>query len=157
MTDDRPNCISNNGNKTWYKDGELHRDNDLPAIEHSLGNQWFINGERHRDNDKPAIEYTNGGREWYVNGELHRDNGKPAIEYASGCKEWYDHGTRVDRYYPDFGCVVDEINTREQALKRLNRKDRPYSRALYIADIDERFPRINIRAILKALKGTNND
>ena len=35
----------NNGDKYWYKNGELHRE------------------------DGPAIEYGNGYKEWYINGE----------------------------------------------------------------------------------------
>jgi hypothetical protein len=29
---------------------------------------WFKNGERHRDNDLPAIIYSDGSKEWYNNG-----------------------------------------------------------------------------------------
>ena len=40
--------------------GQLHRDNDLPAVikYHENGEieyqAWYLNGEAHRDNDKPA-------------------------------------------------------------------------------------------------------
>jgi len=47
--------IDKRGNKFWYKNGELHRE------------------------DGPAIEYANGNKFWYKNGELHREDG-PAIE-----------------------------------------------------------------------------
>ena len=53
-----------------YKHGELHRDNDLPAIVYLHGGkQWWQNGERHRDNDLPAIVWANGDKEWYQNGK----------------------------------------------------------------------------------------
>ena len=46
---------------------------------------WFLNGERHRE-DGPAIEQANGHKEWYLNGKRHREDG-PAIEWSSGDKE----------------------------------------------------------------------
>ena len=53
--------------------GQLHRDNDLPAIEWTNGNkEWYFNGKRHRNNNLPAIEYVNGYKAWYVNGQFHR-------------------------------------------------------------------------------------
>jgi len=51
--DDEPAMIYDNGTKYWYKDGLLHRDNNLPAIIYSDGDcgyyknenrYWFING-----------------------------------------------------------------------------------------------------------------
>ena len=59
--------IDKDGNKRWYKNGELHRD------------------------DGPAIEWANGSKGWYKNGLLHRDDG-PAIEGADGTKEWWVDG-----------------------------------------------------------------
>ena len=58
-----------NGTRHWYKDGELHR-----------------------AGDKPAIEWANGDREWYKDGKLHRDGGKPAVEFADGDRYWYKDG-----------------------------------------------------------------
>ena len=52
------------GDKVWYKDGKIHRE------------------------DGPAIEYSNGTKGWSKNGQLHRGNG-PAVEYSDGDKEWY--------------------------------------------------------------------
>jgi antitoxin component YwqK of YwqJK toxin-antitoxin module len=62
------------GTTYWYnKSGQLHRENDLPAIEHSNGDkEWWINGELHRDNDLPAIEYIHGLKSWYKNGKFIR-------------------------------------------------------------------------------------
>jgi len=48
---------------------------------------WFINGKLHRE-DGPAIEYANGTKYWYLNGKRHREDG-PAIEWANGDKYWY--------------------------------------------------------------------
>ena len=72
-------------------------------------------------------------------GRFHRLDG-PAVEHPNGCREWWVDGERIDSYCPNFGCVDTEITTRAQALARLNRKPRPYSRALYLADIDRLFP-----------------
>ena len=57
------------GEKYWYLNGELHRE-DGPAIEWANGYKaWFLNGERHRV-DGPAIVYADGGKEWWLNGIL---------------------------------------------------------------------------------------
>lgn len=59
------------GSKYWYKNGALHRDNDLPAIERADGDKyWYKNGQHHRDNDLPAIERADGTKLWYKNGKL---------------------------------------------------------------------------------------
>ena len=49
--------------------------------------RWYLNGKLHRE-DGPAIELANGDKEWWLNGKLHREDG-PAIEYADGAKSWY--------------------------------------------------------------------
>ena len=57
------------GTKMYYKDGELHRDGDKPAIICSNGTKtYWKNGERHRDGDKPAVIYGNGDKEYWKNG-----------------------------------------------------------------------------------------
>ena len=66
-----------------YKNGQLHRDNDLPAVIRSDGTQyWYKNGRLHRDCDLPASIYSDGTHEtqrWYNNGKCHRDGDLPAI------------------------------------------------------------------------------
>ena len=83
--------IDRDGNKYWFNSkDELHRDNDLPAVEYTDGDKaWYMNGKRHRENDKPAIECTSGKKDWYLNGKLHRENDNPAIEEVNGTKLWY--------------------------------------------------------------------
>ena len=54
---------------------------------------WWLNGKLHRE-DGPAIEYASGTKAWYLNGKLHREDG-PAIEYAGGNKYWYLNGDYV--------------------------------------------------------------
>ena len=37
-----------NGNQFWYKNGKIHRDNDLPAVIYASGTQeWFKNGKKY--------------------------------------------------------------------------------------------------------------
>ena len=82
------------GTKRWYNDkGELHRENDLPAIEYADGSKfWYLNGKL-TEKMIPAIEHADGTKFWYLNGKRHRENG-PAVEYADGSKEWYLNGKR---------------------------------------------------------------
>ena len=57
-----------NGDKVWYLNGKLHRE-DGPAIEEASGHkEWFLNGKQHRE-DGAAVEYANGDKEWYLNGK----------------------------------------------------------------------------------------
>ena len=79
----------------WFKNGKLHRDNDLPAIIFGIGDRyWYKNGELHRDNDLPAIICENGDQFWYKNGKLHRDNDLPAEIWIDGSRFWYQNGLR---------------------------------------------------------------
>ena len=44
------------GAQYWFKNGKLHRDNDLPAVIYADGTQyWYQNGKFHRDNDLPLL------------------------------------------------------------------------------------------------------
>ena len=59
-----------------------------------FGNKrYYLNGLLHRE-DGPAIEYFNGTKYWCKNGKLHREDG-PAIEYITGETEWCLNG----KYY----------------------------------------------------------
>ena len=79
-----------NGDKFWYLNDKLHRE-DGPAFECANGyKSWYLNGNLHRE-DGPAVEYTDGSKSWYLNGELHREDG-PAIEYEDGYNAWYLNG-----------------------------------------------------------------
>jgi hypothetical protein len=82
--------VFDNGNRYWYLNGKLHRE-DGPAVETYDGSRyWWLNGKQHRE-DGPAIEYAGGTRCWYLNGKRHREDG-PAIEYANGNREWWLNG-----------------------------------------------------------------
>jgi len=59
----------------FYKNGNYHRDKDLPAIIYVDGTMfWFKNGQSHRDNDKPASIWNNGDMEWFINGKFIKEN-----------------------------------------------------------------------------------
>ena len=81
--------ITPSGNKHFYMSGLKYNTKNVHRIEYANGYEWYKNGELHRDGDKPAVEYSNGDKMWYQNGKLHRDGDKPAVEYAIGDKKWY--------------------------------------------------------------------
>ena len=87
---------------TWYKDGKLHRDGDLPAVVYPNGGgqQWFTDGKLHRDGDMPAIMWPNkGGKRWYKDGKLHRDGDLPAMMFPDGRQVWF----KDDKIHRDLG------------------------------------------------------
>ena len=60
--------VNNYGEKSWWLNGKLHRE-DGPAYERSDGSKaWYLNGKRHRE-DGPAVEFADGDNSWYLNGE----------------------------------------------------------------------------------------
>ena len=65
----KPECKTYpNGDKEWWLNGDLHRE-DGPACEFASGHkEWWLNGDLHRE-DGPAIEHTDGGKAWYLNDE----------------------------------------------------------------------------------------
>ena len=90
------------GTKRWYKNGRIHRDNDLVAVICKTGKQiWYQNGQIHRDNDLPAVIYANGSKLWYQNGQAHR-NGLNNPAYISNnpgyiSERFYHHGIELSR------------------------------------------------------------
>lgn len=132
--------VSNNFIKKWYKNDELHRENDLPAIEHPYFKEWWKDGLRHRDNDLPAVEFNNKEhKEWWLKGRLHREKG-PAkictykiINYHK--KVWYYDGNihslmgpaivskfcnRVSEYYYIYGNKYTK-NKYDKVMKNVRR------------------------------------
>ena len=91
----KPECkIDEFGNKQWFLNGELHRE-DGPAVERADGTrEWFLNGKLHRE-DGPAIEWDDGSKQWFLDGKRHREDG-PAIERADGTKLWYLGDTALE-------------------------------------------------------------
>jgi hypothetical protein len=106
---------SHTGMETWQnEDGQMHRDNDLPARVHGSelyeryinGNElheWYINGKRHREGNRfdtlgnrPTTTNGDGaGVEWSVEDQLHRIDG-PAINGDGAGVEWYLNGLTSD-------------------------------------------------------------
>lgn len=83
-----------NGDKLWFKQGILHRE-DGPAIERFKGDWgWYYNGQCHRE-DGPAVGYINGDVYWYQEGKLHRLDG-PALERSNGAKSWHYRGKLIN-------------------------------------------------------------
>jgi len=86
--------IDSYGDKSWYLNGQRHREDGLPAIEYANGTKfWYLNGQLHREDGLPAIEWADGTKEWFLNNQRHREDG-PAIEYANGIKSGYSNGQR---------------------------------------------------------------
>jgi hypothetical protein len=109
--DDNP-IVDFIGSKRWFKNGSLHRDNDLPAEVHPDGScEWWQDGLRHRDNDLPAVMFASGERQWWQHSCLHREGDKPAITNSGGKDIWYKNGK------PLSDSEVEELKCRE-ALKR---------------------------------------
>jgi hypothetical protein len=82
--------VNRYGDRFWYLNGNLHRE-DGPSVEYADGTrQWYLNGNLHRE-DGPSVEYADGTRQWYLNGKRHREDG-PACEYPSGTRRWYLNG-----------------------------------------------------------------
>ena len=72
MKKEQPECeMDAGGNKRWYLNDKLHRE-DGPAVEYRYGRKdWWLHGKRHRE-DGPAIEWADGDKWWYLhNKEVH--------------------------------------------------------------------------------------
>ena len=116
MSNDTPICKTfPDGNKAWFLNGVLHRE-DGPAFEEPNGNKhWFLNGKRHRE-DGPAIENANGMRMWYLNGRIHREDG-PAIMHVSGIvSQWV---------------LNDEMTTALEVFRRADDEQRKHMLIFY--------------------------
>ena len=95
------------GDKEWFLNGKLHRE-DGPAVEHTDGNKfWYLNGKRHRE-DGPALVYPNGSKFWFVGGKRHRIDG-PAVE--DSFKEFYlfDEKIEDEKLYEASACILKFI------------------------------------------------
>ena len=56
--------------------------------------RWYKDGELHRENDKPAEIWSNGVKKWYKDNLLHRIK-KPAIIKTGGKKEYWQFGEKI--------------------------------------------------------------
>ena len=84
---------SNKGTQRFYdENGDLHRDNDEPALICTYGSQyWYKHGLQHRVNGPAVITCTY--EEWRQNGKLHRLDG-PAFKFYGNVvnEHWYLYG-----------------------------------------------------------------
>jgi hypothetical protein len=68
---------------------------------------WYLNGSLHRE-DGPAAENADGYKGWFINGKLHRVDG-PAVEYSGSIyKSWYLNGNRYDSKEEWFQALTPE-------------------------------------------------
>jgi hypothetical protein len=56
-----------------------------------FGKEFWKDGERHRGQGLPAVEFENGLRMYFEHGLKHNDNG-PAVVYPDGEMEWWLQG-----------------------------------------------------------------
>ena len=92
--DGQPALVVNGRHQEWYKDGKLHREDDLPAIMNPYYQEWWINGKRHRDGNRPAI-IDSDIQEWWKNGFLHREGDLPDFingNNRNNIRQWYNDG-----------------------------------------------------------------
>ena len=97
------------GNKRWYVENKLHRDNDLPAVECTDGDRlWYVEGKLHRDNDLPAIEDSYGDKYWYVDDKRHRESGPAVVRNNGTYFEYWINGEQIE------DIPTDKLLTKEQ-------------------------------------------
>lgn len=105
--------VDSKGNTRWYKNGVLHRDNDLPAVIYKIKiREWWKNGQLHRDKKPACIAF--GLKVWAQNGVFHRLDG-PAVEAYGGRKKWYIHGIEYTK--DEFEACLKKLAL-EQSLER---------------------------------------
>jgi hypothetical protein len=78
------------GDKHWYKNDLLHREDGPAAIDSNGAEYWFFEGKRHRI-DGPAVTCPDGYKAWWIEGKKHRADG-PAIIYPNGDERWCLNG-----------------------------------------------------------------
>ena len=79
----RTGCVlSPNGDKHFYKEDLLHRE------------------------DGPAIEFASGEKHWYYENRFHRLDG-PAVEYANGKVEYYLEGKKYS--YTEWYAILNNL------------------------------------------------
>ena len=67
--------------------------------------QWYKNGKLHRDGNLPAVEYENGDMAYYIDGIYNRtDNGPTIICNNPYIRCYHKNGVLIikDAHHPDF-------------------------------------------------------
>lgn len=88
--------IEMNGDKSWYHNDKLHRE------------------------DGPAVILTNGSMFWCIDGNLHREDG-PAIEHPDGIAEWYLNGAYLGSNAGGFWALWEKLTPEKQNNLNLHR------------------------------------
>jgi hypothetical protein len=110
---DKPALIElDSGISSYYINGKLHRDGDDPAVESNWFSQWYKDGLLHRENDLPAV-VDDEQYEWYRSGKRHRDGGKPAFKnFSTETEQWWVDGVLIRSYFgaDDHISYLNEVN-----------------------------------------------
>jgi len=112
--DDEPAIIfNNNGTKFWYKDGLIHRDNNLPARIWSDGSYSFYkNGKQYWFINNKEYYYMNTIKEKFKNNILYLPN----VENTNILK---DNGIDVIWFYDYYYLILDQSQYNLAVLKFL--------------------------------------
>lgn len=92
------------GGVFYFKDGLLHRDGNMPAIEYNDGTLMYMQFGLLHNYKYPAIITNDGSKLYYYAGTLHNSFG-PAVILANGGREWWKGGARHNENGPavDYG------------------------------------------------------
>lgn len=147
----------------WYKNGELHREDDKPAqiSYYKSGKKenevWFKDGEKYRDGDKPTrIQYYENGNKktekWIRFKMLYREN-KKGKQFEPSIIFYYENGNKKEQmwwrnnklYRDDDKPVIiqyheNEIKKREEWI--VNDKERDIDNKRFVINYDENEQRI---------------
>ena len=77
---------------------------------------WYLNGQRHRE-DGPAIELSSGTKSWYLNGQRHREDG-PAVDYSDGYKSWYLNDTKYTE--EEYNKKMNPVTVKELSVSEIS-------------------------------------
>jgi len=125
--------------QSWYKNGKLHRDGDMPAKSIIIDNysieEWHVDGELHRSKGPASMEisvFDNSQylKQWYSNGDLHRTDGPAVINTFPGLEaeeywvlgeaftqEQFESGSVLiesDEYHMHIQTQVDELRLHKE-------------------------------------------
>jgi hypothetical protein len=81
--------VFDDDSQNWYLNGDLRLMIAKSGTKRYCTKRYYKEGELHRDGDEPAIEYSDGTKYYYKEGLPHRDGDKPAIEWPDGTKYYY--------------------------------------------------------------------
>lgn len=88
--------IDDENNIFYYKNNKRHREDGPAVIWNNGDREWWLNDRLHRDNDKPAVIQCMGLKQWCQFGKLHREDG-PAVINPSGERKFFINGVQIDK------------------------------------------------------------